>query len=148
MKCYVCIIYVSMKTISYFYINSQCLIWLPKKRREGFFFKIISNWIVIIVTDGIVRLESPLSPSSRGFETNPLEVPRQNGGHHHHQHHHHHHHHHHQSRSHSKKTPSTTMTTLTSQSRRCHDYVTSLSPGASQHQYTNLSVVMMQPPPR
>ena len=39
------------------------------------------------------------------------------------------------------------MTTLTSQSRRCHDYVTSLSPGAGHH-YTNLSVVMMQPPPR
>ena len=81
-------------------------------------------------------MESPSSsPNSRGCENEALDVPRQNGGHSH-QHHPH--------RSTRRKTPSTTMTTLTS--KHCRDFVTSISPKGCKHN-TNLSVVVMQPPP-
>ena len=82
-------------------------------------------------------MESPSSsPNSRGCENEALDVPRQNGGHSH-QHHPH--------RSTRRKTPSTTMTTLTS--KHCRDFVTSISPKDGCKHKTNLSVVVMQPPP-
>ena len=92
------------------------------------------------ISDGIVRLESPATSDSRGCDNEALNVPRQNGGSHHN----------HTKKKNKKATPastSNTSTTLTSTSRqRCRDFVTSMSP--AKNCPTNLSVVMMQPPPR
>ena len=96
-------------------------------------------------SDGIIRMESPSSsPISvrRGCENDALDVPRQNGGQHSHQNHHHH------NRSTSNPRKNHPSTIMTSQSRQhCRDFVTSISPKDGCKHKTNLSVVVMQPPP-
>ena len=90
-------------------------------------------------------MESPSSsPISvrRGCENDALDVPRQNGGQHSHQNHHHH------NRSTSNPRKNHPSTIMTSQSRQhCRDFVTSISPKDGCKHKTNLSVVVMQPPP-